>query len=127
MRTLTACVGALGCIAVATAAAWWLSSSEILKVRALETVPLFEPNSLAGTAGEKPLQVGQLAAGEEAQVLGCEDRKSDINLHAIHQGKAVVVGEWEAKVLLLRGHAYPWEPGATTSCHGFFASLSANA
>jgi hypothetical protein len=116
-----------GALVLAAVAVWWLSAAEVIKVRAVESVPLFEPDSLAGKIGDAPKQVGQLSVGEELSVVACVDRKSDVNVHAKYQGKVVAVGEWKAKVQLLRSHAYPWEPGATTSCQGFFESVSAHA
>lgn len=111
-------------VLLATFAVLWLSAAEVITVRAIESVPLFEPDSLAGRIGDVPKQVGQLNEGEELSVVACFDRKSDINVHAKYQGKVVAVGEWKAKILLLRARAYPWEPGATTSCQGFFESVS---
>ena len=67
-----------------------------------------------------------MKVGEELPVLACVDRKSDITVHAAYQGKVVAVGEWNAKVQLLRAHGYPWERGATTSCLGFFESMSSH-
>lgn len=118
MRTRFLLPSIFGALVLAAIAAWWLSAAEAITVRAIESVPLFEPQSLAGKVGDVPKQVGQLRAGEELLVVACVDRKSDVNLHATHQGKVVAVGEWKAKVQLLRSHAFPWEPGATTSCPG---------
>jgi hypothetical protein len=108
-------VSLIGAIALAAVAVWWLRAAEVIRVRAVEAVPLFDPESLAG------------GIGEELPVLACVDRKSDINLHAAYQGKVVAVGEWKARVELLRSRAYPWERGATTSCQGFFEGNSTHA
>jgi hypothetical protein len=127
VRTSALLLSVSGALALSAAAGWWLSSAEVLRIRAIEDVPLFAPESLAGDIGEAPKQISQLKAGAELPVLACVDTKSNINLHAEYQGKVVAVGEWQAKIQLLRGHAYPWEPRATTSCQGFFESLSAHA
>ena len=126
MRTRFLLPSIASALVLAAFAVWWLSAAEVITVRAIESVPLFEPDSLAGKIGDAPKQVGQLSAGEELSVVACVDRKSDINVHAKYQGNVVAVGEWKAKVQLLRAHAYPWETGATTSCHGFFESVSAH-
>jgi hypothetical protein len=120
-------VSLIGAIALAAVAVWWLRAAEVIRVRAVEAVPLFDPESLAGGIGDGPKQVGNLKVGEELPVLACVDRKSDINLHAAYQGKVVAVGEWKARVELLRSRAYPWERGATTSCQGFFEGNSTHA
>ena len=127
MRTSVALLSAAGFVAVAAVAAWWLSSGEVIRVRAIEAVPLFDPETLAGQIGSEPKQVGQLEAGEELTVVACVDRKSDINVHASYEGKEVAVGEWTAKVQLIRRHAYPWQAQATTSCQGLFQSISTHA
>lgn len=127
MHTRLVLITAFCSLALAAMAAWWLSASEVIKVRALETVPLIDPDSLGGKIGDSPKQIGQLKAGEELPVSACVDRKSDINLYALHQGKTVAVGEWKARIQVVRDHAYPWEPGATTSCQGFFESVSTHA
>lgn len=127
MPTRLILLAAVSSLALAALVALWLSANEVLKVRALESVQLFEPESLAGKIGDAPTEVGQLKAGEELPVTACVDRKSDINLYAEYQGKIVVVGEWKARVQVARGHAYPWEPRATTSCQGFFESVSTHA
>ena len=124
MRTSTLLLSACSALALAVVADSWLNAAEVIKVRAVEVVPLFDPESLAGKIGDAPKQVGQMKVGEELPVLACVDRKSDINVHASYQGKVVAVGEWKAKVQLLRAHGYPWEQGATTSCLGFFESIS---
>jgi hypothetical protein len=127
MRASVVLLSAAGVLSVAGAAAWWLTSGEVIRVRATEAVPLFDPQTLAGQIGSEPKQIGQLAAGEELPVVACIDRKSDINVHASYQGREVAVGEWKAKVQLFRRHAYPWQAGATTSCQGFFESISTHA
>jgi hypothetical protein len=127
MHTSRLLVSVLVFLVVAAVAAWWLGATEVLRVRAIEVVPLFDPSTLAGKIGDAPKQVGELDVGEELPVISCEDRKSDINLHATYQGKVVAVGEWKAKVKLLRRKAFPWEQNATSSCRGFFGSISAHA
>ena len=127
MRTSLALVSLCTGLTLAATTTWWLTSSEVIQVRALEDVPLFDPASLAGEIGGALKQVGQLDAGDELQVGGCADTKSDINVYAAYRGQVVAVGEWKAKVQLLRGHAYPWEQGATSSCQGFFRTLSTHA
>jgi hypothetical protein len=127
MRTNTLLLSATGVLAAGFIAAWWLNASEIIRVRAVEAVPLFEPESLAGKIGDSTREVGQLKVGEELLVSACVDRKSDINLYASYQGRVVAVGEWKAKVQLLRSRAYPWEAGAITSCQGYFESVSTHA
>jgi hypothetical protein len=127
MRTNMLLLSATGALALSLITAWWLNASEIIRVRAVETVPLFDPGSLAGKIGDSPKKVGQLEVGEELFVSACVDRKSDINLYAAYQGRIVAVGEWKAKVQLLRSPAYPWEAEAITSCQGYFESVSAQA
>jgi hypothetical protein len=105
----------------------WLRAPEAIVVRAVGTVPLFDPNSLAGAIGDNPKELGVLRPGEELQVVECVDRKSDLNVHANYQGQVVAVGEWEAQVVLSRHHAYPWEHGAITSCRGLFEHISTHA
>jgi hypothetical protein len=126
MRTRFLLPSIASALVLAAFAVWWLSAAEVITVRAIESVPLFEPDSLAGKIGDAPKQVGQLSAGEELLVVACVDRKSDINVYAKYQGNVVAMGEWKAKVQLLRAHTYPWEMGATTSCRGFFESVSAH-
>ena len=126
MRTSTLLLAACSALGLAAFAGLWLNAAEVITVRAVEVVPLFAPESLAGKIGDAPKQVGQMEVGEELPVLACVDRKSDINVHAVFMGKVVAVGEWKAKVQLLRGHAYPWEHGAITSCQGFFESVSSH-
>jgi hypothetical protein len=124
MRTSTLLLSACSALAIAVVAGFWLNAAEVITVRAVEVVPLFDPESLAGKIGDAPKQVGQMKVGEELPVLACVDRKSDINVHAAYLGQVVAVGEWKSKVQLLRIHAYPWEQGAITSCQGFFESVS---
>ena len=126
VRTTTLLLSACSALALAAVAGSWLNAAEVIKVRALEVVPLFDPETLAGSIGDAPKQVGQMKVGEELPVLACVDRKSDINVLAAYQGKVVAVGEWKAKVQLLRTHGYPWERGATTSCLDFFESISSH-
>ena len=126
MRTSTLLLSVCSVLALVVVAGSWLNTAEVIKVRAVEVVPLFDPESLAGKIGDAPKQVGQMMVGEELTVVACVDRKSDINVHAAYQGKLVAVGEWKAKAQLLRVHAYPWEHGATTSCQGFFESISSH-
>jgi hypothetical protein len=106
---------------------WWLWAREIVVVRAIDTVPLFDPNSLAGTIGDSPKEVGQLKPGEELKVIACVDRKSDFNIHASYHGQTVAVGEWKGEIVLYRRHAYPWQQGAITSCLGMFEHVSKHA
>ena len=127
MRTTLLLPSVISSLALVAIAAWWLSASEVVRVRAIEDVPLFEPESLAGKQGDTPKQVGELKVGKELAVVACVDRKSDINVHATYEGRVVAVGEWKAKVQLLRTPAYPWQRGAITSCQGFFESVSAHA
>jgi hypothetical protein len=124
MHTNTFLLSAAGIITSSFIAIGWLNSSETVRIRAVETVPLFEPGSLAGKIGDSPKEVGQLKAGEELAVSACIDRKSDINLYAFYQGRVVAVGDWKAKIQLLRSQAYPWEEGAITSCQGYFENVS---
>jgi len=124
MRTSTLTLLSLGVLAGLSVFGWWISAAEVIKVRAVETVPLFDPKSLVGQIGSPPQQVGELAVGQELSVVSCADRKSDINVFAAYQGKVVAVGEWKAKVQLLRRPAYLWEQGAITSCKGFYESVS---
>lgn len=117
LLVLTASVGAI----------WITAPTEILRVRAIDRVTLFDPNSLATYDGSGLRAVGQLNPGQELEVLACADRKSDINVYALYQGREVAVGEWQARVELHRRRALPWEKGATASCHGFFRSISRDA
>lgn len=124
MRTTTLTLVLLGSLSGLSVFGWWLNAAEIVRVRAVETVPLFDPKSLAGQIGDTPLKIGELAVGQELSVVSCSDRKSDINLLAAYQDKVAIVGEWKAKVQLLRRPAYPWEHGAISSCQGFYESVS---
>jgi hypothetical protein len=105
----------------------WLWVREIVVVRAIDTIPLFDPNSLAGAIGDSQKVVGQLKPGEELEVIACVDSKSDFNIHASYQGQTVAVGEWEGEIILYRRHAYPWQQGAITSCLGMFEHVSKHA
>jgi hypothetical protein len=127
MRTPSIVATAIGVVVIVAAGITWINNAEMIHVRAIESVPLFDPESLAGQHGEQPRLVGQLPAGQELQVVACVDTKSDINLQAKFQGKEVTVGDWKAKVQLVRRPAPLWEPGAISSCQGFFQSLSAHA
>lgn len=124
MRTTTLTLVLLGSLSGLCIFGWWLNAAEIVRVRAVETVPLFDPKSLAGQIGGIPLQIGVLAVGQELSVVSCTDTKSDINLLAAYQDKVAVVGEWKAKIQLLRRPAHPWEEGAIFSCRGFYESVS---
>ena len=115
---------AFSVLAMATAAIVLMNSAEVIKVRAVDDVPLFDPSSLAGQIGDEPKLVGLLKAGEELPVLACVDSKSDINVHAAYQGSEVAVGEWKAKVRLIRVKTPLWQQGAITSCRGFFEAIS---
>jgi hypothetical protein len=127
MRPVSFIASALSVFVAAVVAIGWTGSAEIITVRSVEAVPLFDPDTLAGKIGDLPKQVGLLKVGEELPVVACFDRKSDINLHATYQGREVAVGEWREKVQLLRRDAYPWQVGAITSCRGFFESISTHA
>jgi hypothetical protein len=127
MRISTLALLSLGVLAGLSVFGCWVSAAEVVKVRAVETVPLFDPNSLAGQIGDAPHQVGELAVGQELSVVSCTDRKSDFNILAAYQDKVVAVGEWKAEVQLLRRPALPWEQGAITSCQGFYKSVSVHA
>jgi len=98
----------------------WLRAPEIVIVRAIDIVPLFDPSSLSGSITTIPKVVGELKSGETLTIKECVDTKSDINFHALYKGQIVTIGEWKAKIDLLRHHAYPWEKNATTSCLGLF-------
>ena len=124
MRTTTLLATGISALALVVISVGWLSASEVILVRAIEDVPLFEPESLAGEFGRAPKQVGELKVGKELAVVECVDRKSDINVHAAYEGRVVAVGEWKAKVQLIRSPAYPWQRGAITSCQGFFENVS---
>lgn len=124
MRANTLTLVLLGSLSGLCVIGWWLNAAEIVRVRAVENVPLFDPKSLAGQIGDTPLQIGELAAGQELSVVSCTDTKSDINLLAAYQDKVAVVGEWKARVQLLRRPAHPWEQGAISSCQGFYESVS---
>lgn len=106
---------------------WWIWATEVVVVHAIDTVPLFDPNSLAGAIGDSPKVVGQLKPGEELEVIACVDRKSDFNIHASYQGQTVAVGEWKGEIVLYRHHAYPWQQGTITSCLGLFEQVSKHA
>jgi hypothetical protein len=126
MRTRTPALLFLGCCALSifVIAVWCLGTAEVIRVKALEVVPLFDPESLAGRIGDSPKQIGLLKMGDELPVLACVDRKSDINVYATYEDKVVAVGEWMAKVQLIRADAHLWQQGAITSCRGFFESIS---
>ncbi len=96
MRTSRLFLSVCSALALAVLAGAWLNAAELIRVRALEVVPLFDPETLAGSIGDAPKQVGQTKVGEELPVLACVDRKSDINVLAAYQGKVVAVGEWKA-------------------------------
>ncbi len=124
IRKSTSVLLVFGVLAMAASAIALFGSAEVIKVRAVEDVPLFDPSSLAGQIGDQPKLVGLLKSGDELEVLECNPRKSDINVHATYQGKVVAVGEWKAKVRLIRVPAHRWQQGAITSCLGFFESIS---
>lgn len=98
---------------------WWLRAPEIIIVRAINSVPLFDPNSLAGTITTSPKVVGELKPDETLVVVECVDTKSDVILNALYKAQIVTIGDWQAKIELRRHHAYPWEHGAITSCVGY--------
>jgi hypothetical protein len=118
--TTAAILGIVGTLLVS-------AQGEVLRVRAIDRVSLYDPQSLAGAHGTPPLQLGNLEPGYELKVSACVDRKTDINIHAVHQGRELAVGEWHARVELLRRRAFIWEDGATMTCRGFFRSISRDA
>lgn len=71
MRISTLTLLSLGVLAGLSVFGWWVSAAEVVKVRAVETVPLFDPNSLAGQIGDAPHQLGELAVGQELSVVSC--------------------------------------------------------
>ena len=104
-----------------------LTSSEVITVQALTTVSLYDPGSMAGPWGTKLKVVGTLQPGESLNVVGCNDRKSDIDLQVNFHGHIAVLGGGAGEYQLHRRKARPWEENAITSCFGFFSKLDASA
>jgi len=124
MKRTLAYTGSLCGLVLIGGAFWLISGAERIVLRAVDTVALYDPSSLAGRIGDSPRRVGMLVAGEEIQVLECVDRKSDINIHVMFNGSVVAVGEWEARIQLQRKRVLPWQHGATSSCLGYFQERS---
>ena len=118
MSRLARLVVVFASVAVALATLF-LSSGEIITARALATIPLYDPSR-----GLKLKTVGTLAPGETLQVVGCHDRKSDIDIQVSFQGQTAVLGGKHGEFQLRRRSAYLWEPYATNTCHGFFTASS---
>jgi len=103
------------------------TSAEVITVRASAQVPLYDPSTVAGPWGTVLKTVGTLQAGESLTVVGCEDRKSDIDLQVLFQGQVAVLGGRYGEYRLLRREARIWEPNATRSCQGYFVASSKDA
>jgi len=110
--------------AVAVVGAYFLSPGEIITAHALATIPLYDPNTVAGPWGTKLKTVGTLAPGETVQVIGCDDRKSDIDILVSFQNQAAVLGGRHGEYQLQRRNAHIWQPHATKTCRGFFNASS---
>ena len=98
--------------------------AEEITAEATEPVPLYDANTVAGPWGKKLLTVETLRSGQRVRVTECQDRKSDIDLLAVRAGLIVVIGGNSRSLRLHRRDVSLWSQGATTSCRGFFESIS---
>jgi hypothetical protein len=122
MRTLPAILSTLtvGCVA-------WVAiglRGEEITAEALAPVPLYDANTVAGPWGTKLVIVETLRAGEAVRVTECRDRKSDIELLTVRAGLPVVIAGDSRSLRLHRRDVAAWSPNSTTSCRGFFQSMS---
>lgn len=108
-------------------AAAMFTSAEVITVRASAQVPLYDPSTVAGPWGTVLKTVGTLQAGESLNVVGCDDRKSDIDIQVLFQGQVAVLGGRAGEFRLFRRDARIWDPNATRSCRGFFGASSEDA
>jgi hypothetical protein len=121
-RTWKATLGAL----MATGIAWAiyaLPTGEIITVEGQRETPLYDPNTLAGAWGSGPTVLGTLRSGEKLQVVACNDRKSDIDIHVSYRGAVAALGGHKGDFVLARKTVSLWDDGATNSCRGFFGSF----
>jgi hypothetical protein len=109
---VSACVLALAVLA--------LARGERIFAVAVSEVPLYDPASLAGAWGAPVRTVGALAAGSQAQVVACHDRKSSIDIQVEYNGAVAVLGGEPSQVKLYRTNAPLWDRGVTNSCRGLF-------
>lgn len=93
---------------------------EAITVEAIGTVPLYDPATMAGQFGVAPTLVGTLQPGEVTRVVGCNPRKSDIDLEVSFQSRRAVVGGGSGDYRLTRREAKGGESGGTNSCRGLF-------
>jgi hypothetical protein len=114
-------------VLVAAGTAWAvyaLPSGELITVEGRRDVPLYDPNTLAGAWGSRPIVLGTLGAGEKLQVVGCNDRKSDIDIHVSYRGAVAALGGRQGDFVLNRKIVSFWDAAATNSCRGFFGSFN---
>jgi hypothetical protein len=111
-------------LALACAAMFTFGRSEEVIAEAAASVPLYDASTVAGTWNTKLVTVETLKAGERVQVTECRDRKSDIELLTIRNGRLVVIGGDSHSVKLHRREVFAWSHASTNSCRGFFESMS---
>jgi len=114
LTAVTAAVFGIGAV--------WLVRPEGITVVAVEAMPLY-----VRSPGNPPKVVGSMRPGKRLQVLGCDDTKSDIELHVSYQGQLAVLGEEFGKFRIHRQHIYPWQEGAVTTCRGFYEASTVDA
>lgn len=119
MRTLLATalfLSALTPVAVVVAT----RQGEVISLVAKQDVPLFDPNTLAGKIGNRPTTIAVLHPGQSVPVVDCRDRKSDMDLVVVHEGKQLVAGGTSGSYALIRRTVSMREPGAISACVGLF-------
>jgi hypothetical protein len=91
--------------------------AEVIVLTAIEDVQLVDPGTVVG----KPIQViGYLPAGTALPVSECRERKSDIDVIVITDGKPAVA--WKGKYKLIRRFPDPGKDSkspVTKSCSVF--------
>lgn len=98
--------------------------AEEITAEATSAVPLYDASTVAGPWGTKLVTVATLSAGERVQVTECRDRKSDIELLTVRSGVTVVIAGGAGSIKLHRREVAPWSQHATSTCRGFFESIS---
>jgi hypothetical protein len=107
-------------VSVAVTAWAALPIAEVITAEGRREAPLYDPSTIAGAWGSKPKVLGMLRAGEKLTVVGCNARKSDIDIEVSYGGAVAVLGGGQGDFMLERRSAPLWKENATTSCRGLF-------
>jgi hypothetical protein len=120
MRSRLRVLIALVLVAVLGWAIYVLPAAEVITAEGRRGTPLYDPGTVAGQLGSKPRVLGMLRPGEKLPVIGCDNRKSDIDIQVSYSGTVAVLGGGQGDFVLERKAASLWEENATTTCRGLF-------